>query len=313
MHDRFRLAWPQPGGSNRRRPQAAARRHIVGFLAAGLLLAPAAIADAQPAKPTPSVLASRTTVRATRDAVMLVRLASTAQLSFAPVTGPAAGVQLTSKANFFAVTLSSMPGTALRALVVASTASMCPHGTCGAPDLSAYGFGHDSSSASLILPAGEYRLHAVTSGGLVTAVFHFRGIPGTESLTPTTPAQASIIDLANAVPINEAYSAGGTATLPQTGLIYSLLSLKGDLTVAGDYGFCFAPGQATRVLYSPGCPSGNIGPITDTTGFVSVTPYSMTSSVALLAQTGTISAGWWYAAGARISSVTGVVLWLPDA
>lgn len=296
-------------GGGPRRPSRA--KVGVLLLSIGVLLGGPARAASPRTVSTPVELRAHTQVQGSTNSSLAVRLNRPARLDLRVTSPGEGGVELRSRATAFAIVLSDVTGR--RVIVVGGSAASCPHGSCPQPDVTGFGFTFDPKTSSLLLPAGGYELRVITSGGSVTGVLPIAGArSGVAVLRPRTAARAELALVRNNLPEGlPAFGGGATRDMGGRGLLYSLLTVRGSAAAAGDVGFCFGDGQVNSASYVPGCPGAQQGPITDLTGFVTPTAYTLTSSTLLLDRHGLTSGGWWYAGASLPVSSDAVVLWVP--
>ncbi len=262
------------------------------------------------ANPTAAELGSRTVVVGATSGVMMVRLRHDAHLDFRAAAPGEGGVELRSSAKAFAVVLSD--AAAQRVLVVGGDAGNCRGGICPLPIITPYGFVTEPKTATILIPAGLYQLRLVSSGGAVTAVLPLAGAQrGQVRLTPRGVAHALSSSLPNQLPgATPAFSGGAARDVGQRGIMFSLLTIRGQAAAGGDIGFCYARGSVPQSAFLPGCPGAQPGSITDLNGFVLLTPYKISSSFLLTSQQGVTSAGWWYIGASIPTSVSATTQWI---
>lgn len=113
------------------------------------------------------------------------------------------------------------------------------------------------------VPPGGYRLYLLTDGKDVEVTLQLDELEGWIDLAPERPADYGLFfpesrPLGGAGVTNNMYSAGRSATLAGTGLLFQALWLDTDAHAAGQYVFCYRPPteeDLDPIELGPGCPA----------------------------------------------------------
>jgi hypothetical protein len=109
---------------------------------------------------------------------------------------------------------------------------------------------------NLEVPAGEYRLYAITDGAPLSATLKLEGLEGEASFRPTHPVHSEIGTAAADLPVNNLYSGGSTFKLPNDGMSMLAFAHDSSASVADINNDCLYKGRPSiddAVAYAPGC------------------------------------------------------------
>lgn len=245
-------------------------------------------------------LAAVTTITAERTASIAVRLPRPATLRDPLFADGAAGdLRISTTGRFGAVVLAQQGVPERQRVIVVGARAP------GRPGLHfTYAVSGLTGGGSFRVPAGDYRLYAVSERGPVTITMRLVGLSGTTRLTADQPARAGVQLPAAALdttPARVAYAVGQDRRTSGRTMFLSVLSVAYQAHIDTAYVHCFYFARPSGPApYHPGCPDNTERLITT----ISLPPDAGAAVRHLVVSSVVPLEGGHYAAGVSLTSVT---------
>lgn len=163
------------------------------------------------------------------------------------------------------------------------------------------------------LPAGDYRLYAITDGRPVSVSLRLHGLSGTIVLAPQTPARIQVAELEPAstkLGTGQIYWGGATRDLQGQGLAWSFQWTIKSAGLAEDSTTCGYEGGEPQIgAYMPGCPLASVNAGWTTT-FVAPMRHMSIHDTSVYHVSGLWGQGGYIVSAAAVDAVGGIVLWV---